>query len=140
MELNDLIGEHVLDAVDFVSENIKAEYGEYFEDCSIIRFRLDGIIYEAIEDPNDGYRSSMREIRAYVGPMVNKFPPISVIARMKPNGSEYGGSQENETLQLIDKSTGRVILEAGTDNTDDYYPYFVSYFDPKGMAVNADKG
>lgn len=31
----------------------------------------------------------------------------------------------NDTIQFIDVVTGKVVLEIGTDNTDDYYPYCV---------------
>jgi hypothetical protein len=136
MELEELVGEHILDAVDLSSENIKVEYGDWFEDCEIIRFRLDGVCYEAIANPEDGYRSSMREIRVSEKPMVNVFPGVRVLAKMKDRDTY----QENDTLQLLDMKTGLVVLEAGTDNCNDYYPYFVSFFDPKAMCANAGKG
>lgn len=65
--------------------------------------------------------------------MVNVFVPIRVLARKKPD-DRYGNV--NDTLELIDVVTGKVVLEVGTDNTDDYYPSFVSAFWPEHMASN----
>jgi len=133
VELDTLVGEHVLDAVDTLSERVK-QYGDSFEDCEVIRFRLDGIVYTAIENPDDGYRSSME--RLFVSPdepMRNVFPPIRVLARKKED-EKYS---VNDTLQLVDAETGKVVVEVGTDNTDDYYPCFVSHFAPENMVTNA---
>lgn len=50
MELRELTGLHVLDAVDFsMSMSI-------VEDPQVMSFRVDGIVYMAAEDPDDGYR------------------------------------------------------------------------------------
>lgn len=135
--LESLVGEHVLDAVDTFTESVKCEYGDYYEDCEIIRFRLDGVVYTAIEDPSDGYRSCME--RLFVSgdmPVSNVFPPIRVLARMKEREA-YGG--EPDVLELIDLVTGKTVMAVGTDNSDDYYPSFVSSFWPENMVTNADK-
>jgi hypothetical protein len=132
ISLDTLVGEHTLDAVDTFSESIK-QYGSRFEDCSIIRFRLDGKVYTATEDPDDGYRSSLGTLFVSADePMTNVFPEIRVTARKKAND----GSYVNDTLELIDIVTGKVVVEVGTDNTDDYYPWFVGAFFPENMATN----
>jgi hypothetical protein len=132
IDLDTLVGEHVLDAVDMFSESIK-QYGTHYEDCSIIRFRLDGTVYTAIEDPSDGYRSCMDRLFASPNePVANVFPPIKVIGKKKGNDRW----DINDVLQLTDAVTGLVVLEVGTDNTDDYYPSFVGYFRPENMATN----
>lgn len=133
VSLDDLVGEHVLDAVDTFIEKVK-RYGDTFEDAEAIRFRLDGVVYTALERPDDGYRSSLE--RLFVSPdeeMKNVFPPIRVLAKKKDNDS-YA---VNDTLQLLDLKTGLVVMEVGTDNSDDYYPSFVSAFFPEHMATNA---
>jgi hypothetical protein len=131
--LDSLVGEHVLDAVDTFTESVKQTYGDYFENCEFIRFRLDGKVYTAIEDPSDGYRSSLGSlIVSPDGEMRNVFPPCRVVGKMKENDAY----SINETLQLIDAVTGEIVLEVGTDNTDDYYPSFVGSFWPECMAVN----
>lgn len=140
MDLQDLVGNHVLDAVDFSSEQVKT-WGDEFEDCEVVRFRLDGKVYAVTENPDDGYRSSMRDI-ALLGdvPMQNIFAPQQVVARYQSERPAYGGADHNyqtDILELVDTTTGRVVLEVGTDNTDDYYPSFVSAFHPEAMACNA---
>lgn len=132
VNLDALIGEHVLDAVDTFMEKVK-RYDEYFEDANGIRFRLDGVIYTAMEDPSDGYRSSMDHLFVSTdAKLVNVFPPIRVLARKKENDQW----QVHDTLEVIDLVTGKVVMEVGTDNTDDYYPSFVSAFHPENMATN----
>jgi hypothetical protein len=132
VDLDSLVGEHVLDAVDTFSESIK-QYGNHFEDCSIIRFRIDGTVYTAIEDPDDGYRSSLGQLFVSTDePMKNVFPSVRVLGRKKENER----SAIHDTLQFVDVVSGEVVLEVGTDNTDDYYPWFVSSFWPDRMAVN----
>lgn len=132
VSLDDLFGEHTLDGVDTLSERV-LQWGGHFEDCSVIRFRLDGIIYTAVEDPSDGYRSSMDKLfKSPNEKMLNTFPATRVLAKKKDNETY----QVNDTLQLIDVVTGKVVLEVGTDNTDDYYPYFVSAFHPEHLAIN----
>lgn len=135
-ELTDLIGRRRLDAVDFDDEKIKEYYGDGYEDASVCRFRLDGVVYIAIEDPSDGYRSSMRELTvANDATMKNVFPAIDVDGRHRTSG-EYG--TEDDVLELVDAVTGKVVLEVGTDNVDDYYPGFVASFHPESMVTNAD--
>ena len=58
MELKDLVGEHELSGVDTTTERVKP-YGDYYE---VVRFVIDGKTYKATEDPNDGYRSYLKEL------------------------------------------------------------------------------
>lgn len=131
MELDDLIGEHSLDAVDFSNEQVKT-WGDQFEDCQVMRFRLDGVVYIATENPDDGYRSHMRDLTVGDFPMVNVFDPVRVVGRRK----EKRKYQEDDILELIDPRTGQAVIEVGTANTDDYYPCFVANFDPEAIADN----
>ena len=136
MELADLVGEHILDAVDFSNEQLKREYSDEFETAQVMRFRLDGIVYAVVEDPDDGYRSSMQEIIVdESATMVNVFPPIKIVGRYR---TETGDKcNRADILELIDVKTGKTVLEAGTDASDDYYPSYVASFHPEAMAVNA---
>lgn len=132
VSLDDLVGEHMLDAVDMLTERVK-QYGDHYEDASLIRFRLDNVVYTAIEDPSDGYRSSMDRLYASPSePMRNVFPPVKVVGRKRADDTW----SKNDTLELFDPETGKIIVEVGTDNTDDYYPSFVSSFHPENMAAN----
>ena len=133
MELNELVGEHLLDAVDFSDEQVKT-WGDAFETCQVMRFRLDGKCYIATEDPSDGYRSSMRELAVSDdAEMKNVFAPLKVIGRHRTKGS-YG--DEDDVLELIDAVTGQTVIEVGTTAVDDYYPGFVASFHPEAMAHN----
>lgn len=129
-----LIGEHVLSGVDFNTVKIPRNWPEgSFEDGNSISFELDGKVYTAIEDPEDGYRSSMESLQLVEGAVItNHFPPVKVIGRLKEDDKRWG--HKNDTLQFILTTNGKVILEVGTDNTDDYYPWFVAFFDPTVMA------
>ncbi len=124
--LESLVGEHVLTGVD--SEQTRQECA--YEDATALRFVLDGRIYVATEDPEDGYRSCLGGIAIVDGPpVVNVFPPCRVVGSMLESSSD-------EILELRDVSTGKVVLEVGTSDTDDYYPSFVGNFTPESMAVN----
>jgi hypothetical protein len=130
MNLQDLVGTHDFGGIDF-STLPRDQYGDT---PNVVRFLLDGITYEVTEDPSDGYRSHMRDIQIVETPVQNRFGPIEVRAEMKQSPDEYGYS--NDILQLIDTFTGKPVLSIGTDNTDDYYPSFVSDFQPENMSVN----
>lgn len=133
IDFEELIGLHDLDAVDFSNEKV-LRWGSEYEDAQVCRFRLDGNVYVAIEDPEDGYRSSMKQLFIQdEATMTNAFPPIYVMARHRTKG-RYSG--EDDVLELVDTVTGNVVLEVGTDNIDDYYPGFVASFHPENMATN----
>jgi hypothetical protein len=131
LELKELVGEHVLFGVDQSSKAVKEEYGDGFEDCQIIRFQLGKIVYQCIEDPSDGYRSSMREIRLSKEPIKNRFKGVKVIGKHSDKGEDI--------LELIDVKTGKTVLMVGTDNSDDYYPSFVASFQPENMWINRER-
>ena len=132
VELVSLVGEHLLDAVDFSNEQVKT-WGDEFEPCQVMRFRLNGKCYTATEDPDDGYRSSMKDlVVSDCVEMKNVFAPVRVIGRHRTAGS-YGAE---DVLELIDAKTGKTVIEVGTDNSDDYYPGFVANFNPEAMVLN----
>ena len=135
MELKDLVGLHKLSGVDMDSSKVIEPYGSEYEDCEVVRFVLDGRTYTVIEDPNDGYRSSMKDIAVSTDPVSNSFPPVSVFALMRRDGS----CEKHEVLEMYDVVTTGLVLAVGTGNTDDYYPYFVGEFNPKEMVTNKDK-
>lgn len=131
MELKDLVGLHELSGVDFSTEAIK-QWGNKYEDCETVSFVLDDTVYTAIEDPDDGYRSSMREIRVGDVKVKNVFAPVNVLARMQKMSNRYADSVL-DILELLSLRTGKVILAVGTDNEDDYYPMWVASFHPENI-------
>jgi hypothetical protein len=111
----------------------KATWGDGYEDSSVINFCLDGVIYSAIEDPQDGYRSSLSEIRKVLDvtfPM-QLFPSTNLVDAIWQEPRDG-----NDVVEFIDVSSGKTVLEVGTRHTDDYYPCFVSAFHPQNMAIN----
>jgi hypothetical protein len=99
------------------------------EDASAISFVLDGKGYMAIEDPNDGYRSAMEGLYEFDPALVkNTFPPCRVVGEIQDG--------HNGTIAFKDQLTGKVVLEVGTNNSDDYYPSFVANFCPDAMPDN----
>jgi hypothetical protein len=133
MELNDLVGLHELSGVDMNDEKAKGEWGDSYEDCQVINFVLDGQTYAAIEDPEDGYRSCMKEIIQSSAVVTNVFPPIKVFASLSTE-------HDDDLLEFIDIQTGKVVLMVGTEDYNDYYPTFIASFWPENMSLNADIG
>jgi len=137
VELNSLIGKHFLTGVDYSTESIKQyEWDDSMVDCQVIRFILDGKTYTATEDPSDGYRSCLKSIFVTKDKIKNKFAKVMVMGIMKPP-SNYNN---NDTIQFYDVETGKVVLEVGTDNHDDYYPSFVGVFYPDNLVLNRAVG
>lgn len=102
------------------------------EPASRIGFVLDGRAYIAVEDPSDGYRSSLDRI--FIGSakkIRNRFKAVRVRGEWADAG-EYG----SKIVNFVDRDTGKTVLEIGTSNTDDYYPGFVRTFTPENMSVN----
>lgn len=131
VDIQSLTGKHRLSGVDIETECLKP--GKYLdaENCSVIRFRLDGKTYMAIEDPDDGYRSSMRNLIVTNDKIKNSFKPVEVFGMMK-----QGGYYKSDIIQFYDTVTAKLVLEVGTDNTDDYYPSFVGNFRPENLILN----
>ena len=133
IELSSLVGKRVLSAVGTFTLKIK-DWGDELQDCESMSFTLDGITYTAVEDPSDGYRSSMRYLIVSSEPADYLVSPHDVVGTMRGN-DKYG--EVNDVLDLIDAQTGKVVLSVGTANTDDYYPYFVAEWHPENLAANA---
>lgn len=134
MELEDLVGKHTLYGVDLFNKAVRG-WCDVDEDAQHCLFKLGDQSYVVVEDPSDGYRSCMREIQRCFGDPTNLFPGEEVLARMDTHDDEW--NQENDTLELVSVVTRKVVLRVGTDNCDDYYPYFVANFMPENMSINA---
>ena len=130
VELESLVGMHTLSGVDRVT--ITTGMSEYkYESADVLNFILDGKVYSAMEDHNDGYRSALGTILVSEGTLKNMFEPIGVLGIMR-DGANYSC----EILDLYDVANGKVVLSVGTDNVDDWYPWFVAEFEPRNLHVN----
>jgi len=131
VKLESLVGKHLLSGVDEI--NRQFEHWGSMEDCQCINFVLDGITYTAIEDPDDGYRSTMEGIIKSDDVVSNTFKPIEVIVSYRIKDSD---NNECDILDFFDAKNGKQIMEIGTDNSDDYYPSFVANWTPENLSVN----
>jgi hypothetical protein len=139
MELKELEGSHKLSGVSYVNEMLNG--GEFTNEYSwndgavcVISFILDGITYTAVEDANDGYRSAIGNLFINEFVCSNTFEPIDVICKHKTEYNVNDFSKRYcDILEIYSIKSGKIILTVGTDNTDDYYPSFVSDWNPKNL-------
>lgn len=107
-------------------EDMKGEeHGFYGVDNYM--FKLGRWVFEAIEDEEDGYRSHLESI-AHVG-----LPDMAIFRDRSVATVRIEEFDETtcEGYKLVDVKDGHVWLVVGTENTDDYYPYFVFHYEPK---------
>lgn len=83
-------------------------------------FKLGSDVFEAIEDPDDGYRSYLRsvEVRDVEGLIFFERPLARVRVIRNDDGGRFDG------YSLVDVVEGHTWLRFGTDDLDDYYPSF----------------
>lgn len=84
------------------------------------KFKLGSIVFEARENPDDGYRSYLESI-----PMIKSESTFS----SKPFINVYFTCVD-DFIHLKDE-TGHTWLSVGTNRSDDYYPYFVFDYTPR---------
>lgn len=133
MKLKDLVGKHKLSGVDYMpSLRNKEKYDDYGND---ILFCLDGVTYLMTENEDDGYRSYMTDLEITDRKIKNMFPKQDVECKYVDKSKEW--NEESDILQLYSLG-GKLILEIGTGNTDDYYPYTVFNFSPESMDINKE--
>lgn len=101
--------------------------GEFlFYGISNYTFKLDDKIWEAVEDPNDGYRSCLEDIK-----LVNKGSVATGIYFQQPIAIvKVIESSEIHGYELVDVELPHTWLTFGTDNSDKYYPCFCFYYAP----------
>ncbi len=117
----------------------------YGADEASHEFKVDGIIFRVLEDPDDGYRSHLGVIE--YGEQSNAIFFRNPLARVRiesferERGTDVGwGSGAGTGYRFIDVEDGHVWLEFGTSNTDDYYPYFVFRHSPKATPFMTPMG
>lgn len=129
--LESLVGKHSLSGAFFDSVEVKDDWST--ENRIVLRFTLDGKNYEAVEDSNDGYRSTLGKLRECAVPPQFTFIPCDVIGKMKEKTDE---DPDDEVLQFLNAGTGSVVMEIGTSDCTDYYPGFVAEFNPGNLKTN----
>lgn len=132
MKLIDLIGKHTFTGVELgITE--RARLARRYGKVNSVKFELDGIIYMATENPDDGYRSYMNELEIINEPLKFKIPQMQVVC-VHDTKDEYG--YKSDILSFIDVENGKVFLRIGTKNTNDYYPYCLFEYKPENMHYN----
>lgn len=123
VDLKSLVGDHKLSAVWF--KDGEAKEWDNGTARQIIFFTLNNKTYKAVEDDNDGYRSSMGSLVLTDETPRNRFKPIKVMCSYTSGSDQFS---EDDILQFTNIKTGKLILEVGTHNINDYYPSFVANF------------
>ena len=115
---------------------------EYFgADDAAHEFKLDNIIFKVLEDPDDGYRSHLGVIE-YGNQSDSIFFRTSLgkvrieVYEGEIKDEDSWSSERCQGYRLVDVTDGHVWLRFGTDNTDDYYPYFVFRHMPKEQEID----
>lgn len=89
------------------------------------RFKLDNMVWEAEEDPDDGYRSYLGSVLRTQSEGIFYSHPIARIIIQKFNDANFEG------FVFKDLYDGHEWLTFGTDCSDSYYPNFVFDYKPK---------
>jgi hypothetical protein len=129
--LKDLCGFHKFQGIE-VSMKKNTGFSSIFqeyESCQVVKIMLDNTTYEAMEDPDDGYRSFCDYIIISDDMPRYTFPDYEVFCKMKPN-DRY---DEHEVLIAEDPNTGLTIFEIGTLYVNDYYPCWHFEYHPENM-------
>jgi hypothetical protein len=119
-------------------EGMELEY--YGADAASHEFKLDNIIFKVLEDPDDGYRSHLGVIEYGNQSGSIFFRTALGKIRIEPyneetKDAEAWSSEQRQGYRFVDVDDGHVWLRFGTDNTDDYYPYFVFRHMPKDQEI-----
>lgn len=109
---------------DIIDKPLPFDFYGVYNNC----FKLGDTVFEAIEDPYDGYRSYLDTIT-----LTSR---VGVFSR-RPFAQVYVQSYE-DGIALIDTSTRHVWLKVYTDSSDNYYPYFCFIYDIPGTLVEFD--
>ena len=108
-----------------------ATYMLHAVDTATNMFKLGNLVLEAVENPDDGYRSSLRDVVVHPSKTLKaNIPPVEVFVRQS--------SGLTDGHEIVSKD-GYVLLEIGTNHTDSYYPCFVFSYTPYGAAVEQRK-
>lgn len=109
--------------------------GEFFDFFGVDgnAFKVGGAALEAVEDPDDGYRSCLKELRtAPDGSIFFRSPVARVCVRVVSQTCDRsaGHYYSFRGWELVDADEHR-WLRVGTIDYDDYYPCFTFEYSPR---------
>ena len=98
-------------------------------------FKVDGVVFEVLCDPDDGYRSYMAGVIAHKPEQYNFYSlPLATVRLEKftrQPDDESGRDESTNGFQLVDTQDDHVWLEFGTHHHDEWYPSFLFSYHPK---------
>lgn len=97
------------------------------------RFRLGPNVFEAVEDPDDGYRSYLGSVQATDGEGIFFSNPVDTVEAVEylEKFDSKAGTRDVEGWALRSVGDGHVWLVFGTEDYWDYYPCFVFRYTPR---------
>ena len=98
---------------------------------------LDGVVFEVLEDPDDGYRSHMAGVLARSDRDYSFYDKPFARIQIEKISDDVGSQDAVEKMhgyRLVDVEDGHVWLMFGTEWYDDYYPMFRFEYKPKDEA------
>lgn len=107
--------------------------------------RLNNVVYEFLEDPDDGYRSHLGAVRTtsastHTGFFPNSVAKVILIStddkeswpdEWTPPPTEQYHDAPFSGFYLLDADDYHVWVQIGTEYHDSYYPCFVTHYSPK---------
>jgi hypothetical protein len=108
-------------------QKLIGETGNLYHRTESNAFQLGTVLFEVLEDEDDGYRSAMDQV-VIRSTQENQ---MGLLGTVKIEESEIG-------YKLTDVEDQHVWLEFGTDHSDDYYPSFVFTFNPRPPVVDKE--
>ena len=130
--LKSLTGSHIFTGVERGFLKVDKQFS-WDQDKNTIRFELDGQVYEAVENPSDGYRSYMDKLVLSNKSVHNKIPETRIMCVYRDRDG-YGN--DCDLLDFIDCKNGNVFLTIGTKHVHDYYPVCVFEYNPENLSIN----
>lgn len=100
-------------------------------------FKLGDQVFDAVEDPADGYRSYLDSINI----TDSEEARAAIFFRTPVAKVHVWGARVPENFdgyEFRDIFDGHCWLRIGTANTDDYYPYFVFEYEPRREEAKPD--
>lgn len=132
-------GKHWLTAVESV--HFENDYGDEYNGYVI---ELDGVLYLAYEDPDDGYRSysSLRPVAEGESFEIhNRFEPQLVVSescRVTIDDPEDYFYEQDKQMFTLTNLRGGTVLEVTTDYSEDYYPVGWVKYHPEELPANLE--
>lgn len=126
MKLKDFTGVGYLSGIDSLTVGLERDENTN-RSANAYVFIWNGKSYTVYEDPDDGWRSYLGEITQTKIKVRNTFPPQKVF-----------GVAVKEMLYLVNYDTQELLLELGTDHSDDWYPHVVMRWYPQNLTVNQE--